>query len=100
MPIGGRTGTGPPPMPTLSYNNRNLEISDTDLAAVKDALDAFVRGVAMEPHLAKVPPPVAEFVNALVKDLSMKAFSGLGGGGPVGYTHRWRGLVKDYLASL
>ncbi len=87
-------------MPALTHNNQSIELTDTDLAAVKDALDAFVRGVSMEPHLAKIPAPAAEFVNALVKDLSMKAFSGLGGGGPAGYTHRWRGLVKEYLAGL
>jgi len=87
-------------MPTLTFNSRTLELSDADLAAVKEALDAFVRGVSMEPYLSKVPPPVAEFVNAVVKDLSMQAFSGLGGGGPAGYTHRWRGLVKNYLAGL
>ncbi len=84
-------------MPTLTFQNRSIDLADADLATVKEALDAFVRGVSMDTYLSKVPPAVSEFVNQTVKDLSMQAF---GGGSPAGYTHRWRGAVKDFLQTL
>lgn len=84
-------------MPTLRYQNRMIELTDDGFAAVKNALDAFVRGVSMDTYLDTIPPEAAEMVNSIVKDLSMQAFAG---GTPGGYTHRWRGLVKNFLESL
>ncbi len=84
-------------MPAIRYDSRSIELSHEEFAAAREALEAFVRGVSMDPYLQKLPAPGAEFMNDVVKDLSMKAF---GNGGPAGYTHRWRGLVRDFLSSL
>ncbi len=87
-------------MPTLTHENRTLELSAGDFAAVKDALEAFVQERSRTEALARLSPAArvaaTEFVENVLKDCSMKAFSG----GNAGFMHRWKGQVRDYLSTL